>query len=64
MLQDLVLDDHRTLLSEGQRFVYSVVRRLAFHRQLDDPAAQDRGVQMWLGLGNRGAHTACVANDA
>ena len=25
---------------------------------------EDRGVQLWLGLGNRGAPTACVSNDA
>ena len=25
---------------------------------------EDRGVQLWLGLGNRGVQMACVVNDA
>ena len=67
-LQIVALDDRRALSSVGQRFGYNVVRRrLALQHQLSrtqwHDLVEDRGVQLGLGLGNRGALTACVSNN-
>ena len=67
-LQNVALDDRRALSSVGQRFVYNVVRRrlalrVSSRTQWHD-LIEDRGVQLGLGLENRGEPTACFPNDA